>query len=73
MQIVRIMVMNQINSGAMMRKRMTCFSFLLLEPFPFSALFNPFQVNVLFLYSLKTRGFLMFSEGIEMEYCLEIG
>ena len=34
---------------------------------------NLFQANVPFLYSLKTRGFLTFSGGIEMEDRLKMG
>ena len=33
--------------------------------FPASYFFNPFHVTSLFLYLLKTSGFLMFSRGIE--------
>ena len=37
---------------------------------------NPFEINVLFLYSMRTekaRGFLTFSGVMEMEHWLEIG
>ena len=51
--------------------------FALLELILFSVLFNPFQANVHHFYTpckhQKTRGFLMFLGGIEMEYSLEIG
>ena len=36
-------------------------------------LFKPFQSNVPFPYPLKTRGFLTFSGGIEMEHMLKMG
>ena len=38
--------------------------------------FNPFSTNIPFLYPwkhLRTRGFLMFSDGIEVEHWLNMG
>ena len=56
------------NSKSLMENSTFCAVYWFVEH---EFLINPFHAFGLFLYPLKTRGFLMFSGGIERDQCYE--
>ena len=57
------------NSKSLMENSTFCAVYWFVEH---EFLINPFHATGLFLYPLKTRGFLTFSGGIERDQCYDL-